>query len=94
MKKSNLTIIVLFTILSFTVSSCIVEEKQKTVITDQYETSNFEKIGWPVKLHYIEKAGMQYMIASGTYGESGTAITNLTLDSLKTEYYLRELESR
>ena len=52
-----------------------------------------EIIGYPVKIHTLERSGMKYIIASGTYGESGVDISNVTLDSLMVEYYKRELNA-
>lgn len=83
----NLSILML----CITLFSCDSENVNKSVITESYETHNYERIGFPVKLHFVEKSGMKLMIASGSYGESGTSIINLTLDSLQVEYYKKQL---
>lgn len=62
---------------------CIAEIRKN----DKYKTDEFERIGYPVKIHNLERCGMKYLIASGTYGESGVDIINLTLDSLMVEHY-------
>ncbi len=72
-----------YLLLAVVFSSCD-GDKTKSKITQKYE-----EIGYPVKLHYIERCGMKYMIASGQYGEAGVSISNLTLDSLQVEFYKR-----
>lgn len=69
------------------------DKKERTVETEKYETRDYEKIGYPVKIHTLERNGMKYIIASGTYGEAGVDISNVTLDSLMVEYYKRELNA-
>lgn len=68
-------------------------KKEKMVETEKYKTRDYEKIGYPVKIHTLERSGMKYIIASGTYGEAGVDISNVTLDSLMVEYYKRELNA-
>lgn len=85
------TAITLCVILAVVFSSCTSKET-KRVETESYHDNNFEVLGYPVKLHYVERSGMKYMIASGTYGEAGVSICNLTLDSLQVEFYKRSLE--
>lgn len=85
MKKINSILLMLA--LSTIFISCNEDKTSKIVITEANTTDNYEVIGYPVKLHYIKRSGMNYMIASGYYGEAGTSITNLTLDSLQVEYY-------
>jgi len=78
-------------LLSVVLSSCE-EENSKRIVTEARVTNNYEEIGYPVKLHYIERSGMKYMIASGQFGEAGVSISNLTLDSLQVEFYKRSLK--
>jgi hypothetical protein len=85
------TAITLCVILAVVFSSCTIEET-KRVETESYHDNDFEVLGYPVKLHYVKRSGMKYMIASGSYGEAGVSICNLTLDSLQVEFYKRSLE--
>lgn len=85
------TAITLCVILAVVFSSCKSGET-KRVVTESYHDNNFEMLGYPVKLHYVKRSGMKYMIASGTFGEAGVSICNLTLDSLQVEFYKRSLE--
>ena len=71
----------------------LADKKEKTVETEKYETIDYERIRYPVKIHTLERSGMKYIIASGTYGEAGVDISNVTLDSLMVEYYKRELNA-
>jgi hypothetical protein len=94
MRKLNFTTktaIALYAMLAVVFSSCE-NENSKRVVTEARVTNNYEEIGYPVKLHYIEKGGMKYMIASGQFGEAGVSICNLTLDSLQVEFYKRSLK--
>jgi hypothetical protein len=94
MRKLNFTkktAIALYAMLAVVFSSCE-NENSKRVVTEARVTNNYEEIGYPVKLHYIEKGGMKYMIASGQFGEAGVSICNLTLDSLQVEFYKRSLK--
>lgn len=94
MRKFNLrslVIIAICTMLAIVFCSCVNSDSKK-VITEARETKDYEEIGYPVKLHYVEKSGMKYMIASGHFGEAGVSISNLTLDSLQVEYYKRSLK--
>ena len=94
MKKLNFTTktaIALYAMLVVVFSSCE-NENSKRVATEARVTKNYEEIGYPVKLHYIERSGMKYMIASGQFGEAGVSICNLTLDSLQVEFYKRSLK--
>lgn len=95
MKKLNFTpktIIALCATLSVVFSSCEGDKvESKKVVTEARITRNYEEIGYPVKLHYIERSGMKYMIASGSFGEAGVSICNLTLDSLQVEFYKRNV---
>lgn len=94
MKKLNFTTktaIALYAMLAVVFSSCE-SENSKRVVTESRVTNNYEEIGYPVRLHYIERSGMKYMIASGQFGESGVSIRNLTLDSLQVEFYKRSLK--
>jgi hypothetical protein len=91
--KSPKTTIVLYAMLAFVLSSCNNEKTESNrVVTKARITQNYEEIGYPVKLHYVERSGMKYMIASGSYGEAGVSICNLTLDSLQVEFYKRSLK--
>ena len=96
MKKLKFTTnaaIALYAILAVVFSSCEGDKTEsKRVVTKARVTQNYEEIGYPVKLHYIERKGMKYMIASGQYGEAGVSICNLTLDSLQVEFYNRSLK--
>ena len=83
--------IALYGMLAVVFSSCE-SENSKRVVTEARVTNNYEEIGYPVKLHYIERNGMKYMIASGKFGEAGVSICNLTLDSLQVEFYKRSLK--
>ena len=83
-------VLILCVITGFTFMGCE-DNSKKTKITEAYETADYEKIGFPVRLQSIERGGMNYIIASGTYGESGVDICNITLDSLMVEYYKQEL---
>lgn len=65
----------------------------KEVKTEKYKADDYERIGYPVKIHTLERSGMKYIIASGTYGEAGVDISNVTLDSLMVEYYKLELNA-
>jgi len=78
-------------LLAVVFSSCE-RENSKRVVTEARVTNNYEEIGYPVKLHYIERSGMKYMIASGQFGDSGVSIRNLTLDSLQVEFYKRSIK--
>ena len=94
MKKLNFTtktVIALYAMLAVVFSSCE-SKNSKRVVTEARVTQNYEEIGYPVKLHYIERSGMKYMIASGQFGEAGVSICNLTLDSLQVEFYKRSLK--
>jgi len=94
MKKLNFTTktaIALYAMLVVVFSSCE-NENSKRVVTEERVTKNYEEIGYPVKLHYIERNGMKYMIASGQFGDAGVSICNLTLDSLQVEFYKRSLK--
>lgn len=94
MKKLNFatkTAIALYAMLAVVFSSCE-SANSKRVVTEARLTQNYEEIGYPVKLHYIERSGMKYMIASGQFGEAGVSICNLTLDSLQVEFYKRSLK--
>ena len=94
MKKLNFTTktaIALYAMLAVVFSSCE-SKNSKRVVTEARVTQNYEEIGYPVKLHYIERSGMKYMIASGRLGEAGVSICNLTLDSLQVEFYKRSLK--
>jgi len=94
MKKLNFTTknaIALYAMLAVVFSSCE-RENSKRVVTEARVTNNYEEIGYPVKLHYIERSGMKYMIASGQFGDSGVSIRNLTLDSLQVEFYKRSIK--
>jgi hypothetical protein len=94
MKKLNFTTktaIALYAMLAVVFSSCE-SKNSKRVVTEARVTQNYEEIGYPVKLHYIERSGMKYMIASGQFGEAGVSICNLTLDSLQVEFYKRSLK--
>lgn len=88
MLKIKILIVILLVILQ----SCETTNKDKKIITDSYLTNNYELIGSPVELHYVTRNGMKYMIASGKSSDSGTAICNLTLDSLQVEYYKKQLK--
>ena len=91
-KINPVTAIALYAMLVVVLSSCDGgKTESKRVITETRVTKNYEEIGYPVKLHYIERSGMKYMIASGQYGEAGVSIRNLTLDSLQVEFYKRSL---
>lgn len=68
------------------------QKSSNKVETDAYESSDYEVVGFPVKIHYMERNGMEYMIASGSYGEAGVSICNLTLDSLQVEFYKKSLK--
>lgn len=96
MKKLNFTTktaIALYAMLAVVFSSCEGNKTEpKKVVTEARGTRNYEKIGYPVKLHYTERGGMKYMIASGYYGDAGVSICNLTLDSLQVEFYKRSLK--
>jgi|688.fasta_scaffold02274_53 hypothetical protein len=95
MTKLNFTTknaIALYAMLAVVFSSCDGDTESKRVVTEARVTQNYEEIGYPVKLHYIERSGMKYMIASGQYGEAGVSICNLTLDSLQVEFYKRSLK--
>jgi len=96
MTKLNFTTknaIALYAMLAVVLSSCDGgKTESKRVVTEARVTQNYEEIGYPVKLHYIERSGMKYMIASGQYGEAGVSICNLTLDSLQVEFYKRSLK--
>lgn len=94
MKKLNFTTktsIALYAMLAVVFSSCE-SKNSKRVVSEARVTQNYEEIGYPVKLHYIERSGMKYMIASGQFGEAGVSICNLTLDSLQVEFYKRSLK--
>jgi hypothetical protein len=94
MRKLNFTrktAIALYAILAVVFFSCE-KKNSKRVVTEARFTNNYEEIGYPVKLHYIEKGGMKYMIASGQFGEAGVSVCNLTLDSLQVEFYKRSLK--
>ena len=87
------TAIALYVMLAVVFPSCNGDKTvSKKVVTEARVTQNYEEIGYPVKLHYIERCGMKYMIASGQYGEAGVSISNLTLDSLQVEFYKRSLK--
>jgi hypothetical protein len=60
--------------------------------TDARNTNNYEEIGHPVKLHYIQRSGMKYLIASGLYGDAGVSIANITLDSIQVEFYKQAIK--
>ena len=96
MKKLNFTTktaIALYAMLAVVFSSCEADKTEsKRVVTEARVTRNYEEIGYQVKLHYIERSGMKYMIASGQYSEAGVSICNLTLDSLQVEFYKRSLK--
>jgi hypothetical protein len=96
MRKLNFTTkpaIALYAILAVVFSSCESGSgNSKRVVTEARVTNNYEEIGYPVKLHYIERSGMKYMIASGQFGEAGVSIRNLTLDSLQVEFYKRSVK--
>ena len=96
MKKLNFTTktaIALYAMLAVVFSSCEGDKTEsKRVVTEARVTQNYEEIGYPVKLHYIERKGMKYMIASGQFSEAGVSICNLTLDSLQVEFYKRSLK--
>jgi PBP1b-binding outer membrane lipoprotein LpoB len=72
-------------------SSCKNAESKKTM-PDLIVKNETEEISYPVKLHYIEKSGMKFMISSGGCCESGTSIRNLTLDSLQVAFYKKRLK--
>lgn len=69
-------------------------KKAKIVESEKHKTRDYEKIGFPVKIHTLERSGMKYIIASGSFGEAGVDISNVTLDSLMVEYYKRELKAK
>ena len=96
MKQLNFTTktaIALYAMLAVVFSSCEGNKTEsKKVVTEARTTQNYEEIGYPVKLHYVERSGMRYMIASGLYGEAGVSICNLTLDSLQVEFNKRSLK--
>jgi len=93
LKFTTKTAIALYAMLAVVFSSCDGDKTEsKRVVTEAIVTQNYEKIGYPVKLHYIERSGMKYMIASGEYGDAGVSICNLTLDSLQVEFYKRSLK--
>jgi hypothetical protein len=91
LKFTTMPVIALYAMLMIGVSSCE-SEKSKTIVTEARATSDYELIGYPVKLHYIKRCGMKYMIASGLYGEAGVSVCNLTLDSLQVEFYKRSIK--
>lgn len=90
-KISTVTTIAVYAMLAVVFSSCE-RENSKRVVTGPTVTQNYEDIVYPVRLQYIERNGMKYMIASGHWGESGPSICNLTLDSLQVEFYRRSLK--
>ena len=89
-KNSNIKLShILYILLALVFISCADKREQKMVENKKYETADYEKIGYPVKIHTINRSGMKYIIASGTYGDAGVDIINVTLDSLMVEYYKR-----
>jgi hypothetical protein len=93
-KFIRVSAIVACVILVISIYSCGSSPTSKVVVTEANLTNDYEKLNFPVELHYIKKNGMSYMIASGTFGESGTSTTNLTLDSLLVEYYREQLNEK
>ena len=43
-------------------------------------------------IQYFNEGGMNYIVVHSTNSSGGVSVVNLTLDSLKTEYYKKELQ--
>jgi hypothetical protein len=83
-----ITIMALNTVLS----SCDIQTNEEISIGKPSQNIEIGSIDYPVKVQYITRKEMNYMIASGTNSNSGTSICNLTLDSLQLEYYKKLIQ--
>ena len=50
------------------------------------------ELAYPAELQYLNENGMKYMVFTAYSG--GVSVVNVTLDSLKSEYYRRELNKK
>lgn len=73
-------------------NGCVDSSGESSTITpspkkEKAEVKKMELLEYPVKIQYVEREGMEYMITSATYGEAGVHVRNLTLDKEQLEYY-------
>lgn len=86
MKKIS---IILLTLLSIILMSC--SETKKDSYVDKLNENSSISLKYPVKLQLVEISGMSFMIAYGVGSDASISMINLTLDSLRVEYYKKSL---